>query len=273
MSRKFGIYLEETYLPVRPPNSKFLKRQTKRGDHKQLLYRVKPCPDPHRPEYETKWMTKEQINAEAKKPSFKWVEASSGELGKVFIEIISCDNLPNMDALSLNVRDKTDAFACLVYEDSIVYTDVIGDCLSPRWMPWCQRAFAFNTAHTSSKLFIALFDHDPELSPIQMVSRTTSSLHDSIGRCVINVDEFLPNTVYTLRLPLFYGELEKHRVKPRGTLTFRMRIEMNDLRKALLASAIPPAPSYVSCARKIDFATAYYATHGKYCTGPHISLR
>jgi hypothetical protein len=78
---KRGIYINETYLPVRAPYSKVLKGQVKRGkDHKDL-FRVKPFPDATREE-ETKWMTEEQIEAESIKPSTHWVEAGSGGLGK-----------------------------------------------------------------------------------------------------------------------------------------------------------------------------------------------
>jgi hypothetical protein len=35
--KSVGVYLEETYLPQRPPNMKFLKRQSKRDEHKNLV--------------------------------------------------------------------------------------------------------------------------------------------------------------------------------------------------------------------------------------------
>lgn len=49
-------------------------------------HRVKPGPDPDRPEDATKWLTEKKINEEALKPSTNWVEASSGEVGKVYLE-------------------------------------------------------------------------------------------------------------------------------------------------------------------------------------------
>ena len=62
---------------------------------KTKLYRVWPCPDPDRPE-ETKYLSKADIQLEAAKPSKQWVEAGSGEYGTVFLEVLSCDKLPNM---------------------------------------------------------------------------------------------------------------------------------------------------------------------------------
>ena len=115
--KKLGVYTEETYLPPRPPDSKMLKRQTKKGSDKQILHRVKPFPDPSRPEEETKWMTDQQIDKAAQQSSTNWLEAGSGDLGKVYFEILQCDGLPNMDAATLNVRDKTDAFCCIAFED------------------------------------------------------------------------------------------------------------------------------------------------------------
>lgn len=117
-----------------------------------LQYLVRPGPDPKRKD-ETTWLTKEKIEEESNKPSYDWIDIGSGRLGKIFVEIISCNNLPNLDVGGV-LGNKTDSFVSLVYEDCFVRTDVIDDCLSPRWMPWSQRAFIFNCMHTSSQLFL-----------------------------------------------------------------------------------------------------------------------
>ena len=57
------------------------KGQTKRGDHGETLFRVKPFPDPMR-EQETKWMSEAQIEAESRMESTHWVEAGSGNIAK-----------------------------------------------------------------------------------------------------------------------------------------------------------------------------------------------
>ena len=115
-------------------------------------YLVRPGPDPKRKE-ETAWLTKEKIDEESLKQSYEWIDIGSGSLGKIFVEIIGCDKLPNMDVGSV-LGNKTDAFVSLVYEDCFERTDVIDDSLSPRWMPWSKRAFIFNCMHTSSQLFL-----------------------------------------------------------------------------------------------------------------------
>jgi C2 domain len=130
-------------------------------------------------------MTGAQIDAEVMKPSTSWLEAGSGSLGKVYFELI-------------NVLDKTDAFACLAFEDCLVNTDVIGNSLSPRWMPWSRRAFVFNVVHPSSNMFMSVLDYDPPLAIGQLATRATSEVHDPIGRCLVNLSKLLPNTVYTL---------------------------------------------------------------------------
>lgn len=56
-------------------------------------YKVRPYPDPNR-KAETKWMTHAQIQDEAVKRSTNWLDAGSGDLGKIYLEIIGCDNLP-----------------------------------------------------------------------------------------------------------------------------------------------------------------------------------
>jgi hypothetical protein len=238
-----------------------------------LQRRVKPYPDPTREE-ETTWLTDKQIEGEAIKHSTNWTEAGSGELGKLFVEIIGCDKLPNLDFGTLNFRDVTDAFACLIFEDAVVNTDVIGDSLSPRWMPWSRRAFVFNINHPSSDLQIGIFDHDIELSPLQLLSRATGEdLHDPVGRIQIHTSNFLENTVYTLKYNMFYGDLAKDRLKTRGTITVRMRINWTARKKALIASVMPPAPTYVSVARKIDFQVAHYTAQGMVSPfGENVSL-
>jgi hypothetical protein len=39
-AKKGGVYIDETYLPPRPPNSKILKRMTKRGENREHLVRL-----------------------------------------------------------------------------------------------------------------------------------------------------------------------------------------------------------------------------------------
>jgi len=65
----------------------------KAGQHKVL---VKPGPDPARKE-ETAYLTKGQLLSETNAPSHKWIEAGSGQLGKLYLEVLSCDDLPNVD--------------------------------------------------------------------------------------------------------------------------------------------------------------------------------
>jgi len=60
-----------------------------------IQYRVQPYPDPDSPET-TKWMTQQEVYEEALKPSKKWVEAGNGEIGRVYVEVIACDDLPNL---------------------------------------------------------------------------------------------------------------------------------------------------------------------------------
>lgn len=143
-------------------------------------------------------MTKSEVHQEAMKPSSHWVEAGSGALGKVYIEVIACHDLPIMDYTNITTNVAPDAFACIVFEDSIVNTDVIPSERSPRWMPWCRRAFSFNVAHPSSNILLGLFDWDPESSPVQVAMSMTSDVHDPIARVLINVSDAIPDTVYTI---------------------------------------------------------------------------
>lgn len=266
-STKKGVHNDETYLPPRSQSGmNLLKRHTKKevhSDHVEKLRRTKPFPDPERVA-ETKWMSDDDIEAEAYEPSTHWVEASSGTLGKLYVEVLGCDDLPNLDSASLNISDKTDCFACLCFEDAVVNTDVIPNALCPRWMPWCRRAFAFNVSNPSSKVFIALFDYDNEYSPLQMASRAAADLHDPIARVTLQASRFYPNTVYTLAFPLYKGELAKHRTSTRGKLYLRVRLEWQNMQKAMASTLAPPKTDFVSLARSIDFQLAHFTAEGRH---------
>jgi hypothetical protein len=159
---------------------------SKKGKDGKIRYKTQPEPDPERIE-ETRWMTKEELKDEALKPSTKWVETGHGDIGRVYIEIIGCDDLVNMD---VGVNDFTDSFAAIVCEDNMVRTNVYYDHLDPRWMPWSARAFAFNIGHPSSLIFLGVFDYDE------------MGNHDPIGRVVINTANFQSNTSYLLHYRL-----------------------------------------------------------------------
>ena len=52
-----------------------------------MKFKVRPFPDPLRME-ETEWMTNDELTAEVEKPSYHWIDAGLGNLGKVHIEIL-----------------------------------------------------------------------------------------------------------------------------------------------------------------------------------------
>ena len=62
---------------------------------KHKASRVWPFPDPDRPK-ETEFMTKQQLEDEALLPSRRWYEGGDGNYGRVHVEVLGCDNLPNM---------------------------------------------------------------------------------------------------------------------------------------------------------------------------------
>jgi hypothetical protein len=77
---------------------------------------VRPFPDPDRVE-ETTWLSSDDIYMESMMSSTNWVEAGSGDLGQVYVEILGCRNLPNLDGAILG--RKTDAFASIVFEGKL----------------------------------------------------------------------------------------------------------------------------------------------------------
>jgi hypothetical protein len=65
-------------------------------------------------------------------------EAGSGKLlGKLYVEIMGHDSLPNMDFGTLDFATKRMHLRVLFFEDEVVVLMLFGDdSLSPRWMPW-----------------------------------------------------------------------------------------------------------------------------------------
>ena len=119
--------------------------QDNNNNNKNKLIKIKPYPDSENIKSTTK-LNKNQIEYQTLLPSKRWIEAGDSDLGMmIYLEILKCDNLPNMD--SGHFGDYTDAFVAIVFEDNLMRTDVIDDELSPRWLPWTQRAFAFPMKH------------------------------------------------------------------------------------------------------------------------------
>lgn len=193
----------------------------------EQYFRVNP--DPERPK-ETEWMTREQLEAEVLKPSKRWVSAGHGTMGTIRLEILGADDLPNLD---LNINDYTDPFIGIVFEDSMVRTDVIWDNLNPRWMPWSTRAFIFKVRHPTSILMLGVFDYD----------ETPIDFHDPVGRVVINTSSFRCNTDYVLHYKLHHDPREIDD-EPRGTIRIRLRLDWEDESEAMKMS-FTPAPRFM----------------------------
>ena len=216
--------------------------------------RVRPHPDPARPD-QTKWMTPAQIQEESMKRSTTWIDAGSGSHAKIYLEVIGCDELPNLDgaAGTLSGKVKTDAFVCIVFEDVVLKTDVIGNTLSPRWMPWCKRAFCLRQLHSSSQIFLGIFDHN------------SSGENDRAGRVVIDLSTYSPNTEYLLHFSIHNKEALAKRTR-RGSITVRLRLEYVGGR-GMATSALTWTPGhayFVNTQKRKDFIDVRYTATGKY---------
>ena len=204
-----------------------------------LQHRVRPYPDPARAS-DTEWMTEDDIQDEAMRGSREWIDAGSGSLGKVFVEVLGADGLPNKDASLGGGKNKTDAFVSLVYEDCAVKTDIIDDSLSPRWLPWMQRAFILRMTHSSSNLHVGVFDHDP------------GSKHDICGRVSIDLSNLRPDTEYFLNYNLYETSLVEDR-QPKGTITLRLRMEIQSERSRIFSSLGIPPEFHINMQKPKDF--------------------
>lgn len=223
------------------------QQDKKRKDGVEYL-RVMPGPDPSRPAKETEWMTQEQIYKEALKPSKKWVNAGHGHIGKIYLEILACDNLPRMD---INPNDDTDPFVGIVFEDNLLRTDMIWDEPNPRWMPWTMRAFCLNVRHPTSLLMIGVFDYD----------ETIIDDHDPIGRVVINTAKFYSDTEYLLRYNLHHDPRQQDE-SSRGSILIRLRLEWLSEVDAMKASYAAPPKFIINCPSVKSHQVLRYLTRG-----------
>jgi C2 domain len=239
-----GVYSSETFVPPKHHPPVLLQRMSRREKGRPIQRRVKPGPSPAR-KSETEWMTEAEIEQASLDPSEFWIASGSGNVGRVHLEVLCCDGLSN---LARALGDKSDPFACLVYEDCIVNTDVINDCLSPRWMPWSQRAFVFNMKHPCSQIFIGVFDFNQGFP---------EPTHDPLGRTVVNITNCRQGSVYTMKHDLFdSGDMDR---KPLGTITIRVRIEIKNERRALVSEIGFKDHYTVATVKRPDFKCANYA--------------
>jgi hypothetical protein len=223
----------------------------KRAD---VTYKVKPYPDPHDVR-STAWMTKLEMERVVLEPSRKWIQVGDccshrqrdGDLdkeetiGNLRVEILKCEGLPNLDTGAMG--DLTDAFVAMVFENNVVRTDVVFDELSPRFMPWTQRAFAFSIQHPSSLLFLGVLDHD------------SVGDYDQIGRVVVDLSKFKGNTEYLLDYKLHFDPDSKDE---RGCVTIRLTIDWESEARALWRALSPPPPMRINVADKKTFRVVRY---------------
>ena len=177
-----------------------------------------------------------------------WNSANTGNDsgGRVFVEILHCDTLPSCD-----VKNKTNAFVSIVHEDAAVTTDVISSCLSPLWMPWTKRAFAFNRMNSLSAMYVGVFHHDP----------VNPTGHTGLGRVTINLQQMRPDHVYLLSYTLYTSSVYTNRV-PSGTITLRVRLDGGKFERSLLLETIKPSLVQLNFKKKKSLSIVKYTVWG-----------
>lgn len=231
-------------------SSAFSSRTLYDSKTSQTKTKIKPGPDPDRPE-ETAYMSVDEMKREVMAPSKHWVEAGTGELGYLYLEILGCTNLPNVD-VGEAVGNVTDAFICAVFEDTMVQTPVIDDELSPKWMPWTQRAFRIGIMHPASMLYIGCFDFDLGIAG-----------HDALGRVSVNISNLQKNTEYVLKYELFPSSNVTDR-KSAGFITIRLRVDYKDEKAALLVALKPRPKFHVNVHKEKSLQVVQYTCYGEH---------
>jgi hypothetical protein len=155
------------------------------------------------------WKTEDEIECNTLKPSRRYQHIGSGKIARVYLEVLACNNLPNMENIQAFGRNKTDAFVQVVYEDCICRTDVIDDKNNPRFLPWTNRAFVLHSRFPSSVINLGVFDYDPGDGIVHD--------HDFIGRASVDLSSLRPGTEYLLDYKLYDTALLGAR-KDNGTI-------------------------------------------------------
>jgi len=233
---------------IRPPHPDLyiIKRRKKKvGNEKK--HRARPPRDID----DEKWMSSEEIEKCAYEESESWVEAGSGQLGSLYLEIIGCDNLPNLGGVGLDSKSKADALAVMIFEDAIIGTDVVSDSFSPRFLPWTRRAFKVNIRHASSQIFLGVFEYD----------RVLQRANDPIGRCAISLEKFAPDTMYVLSYDIFKS-IQEGTPSKHGSITIRLRIDWKTPRSGFHKSLRIPEMLQINMTDKKDFQTASFVIGG-----------
>ena len=142
----------------------------------------------------------------------------------------------------------------VLYGNIMVQTEVIDDSCSPMWMPWSSRAFVFELNHPSTAIYVGVADYD--LGPLE---------HECIGRAAIDMEKLFPNTMYTLTYRLCESNnLIERGDEDLGTITVRLRIEVDDERRFLAAGRTAPQRQWVNSQQWKSHRVA------KFCVdGPH----
>ena len=87
--------------------------------------------------------------------------------------------------------------------------------------------------------------------------------HDLIGKVSVDLTNLKRDTIYTLKYDIFKTAQMSGR-KARGSVTLRLRLEIEDERKLLLACLEPPPDMYVNVKARKDFRVVRWTTQGKY---------
>lgn len=224
--------------------------------------RVKPYPNPNGGgKVPSRYISPAELKTQTILPSSKWIQAGSqaSSHGRLYLEILSAHGLPNVD-VGGSVGNETDAFCAVVYGDAMVQTDVIYDELSPHWPCWSQRAFVFHMQHPSQVLYLAVFGYKRNPLP-----------HRPIGRVEVNPVNLQTGTVYNLEYNLC-GQSHAAERQSRGRIRIRVRMEIDNQRKWLLAALKPPPPVYINTTKKKSVNVARYTACGEYDNEENFNL-
>lgn len=109
--------------------------------------------------------------------------------------------------------------------------------------------------HSSSQLFLGVFDYDDGINP--------ADDHDLVGRVSVDLSNLRRDTLYTMKYNLYTTARMSGR-KRKGSITIRLRIEIEDERSLLLSAIEPPPDMFVNTKTRKEFRVVRFTCTGKY---------
>ena len=202
--------------------------------------------------YPHRWFTVEELIKEMNKPSENILDLRNSNgtnhepIGYLFVEVLTCVGLHRSRSSVSNVSCST----LLVCGNTSFRTDKVVHEINPMWLCRAKRSVLLPIYHIFAQLYVGIFHH-------------YMSTDDLVGRVVLEISKFRPNTQYDVVLPLKdSGDVFEKSSK--GVMRMRFEMELREERSVLFSYLSPlKGNMLVSTSNDREFKQYAELLHGK----------